>query len=44
MQCVGAIRIKQSYIGQAVGDKLDLMVLIDGAKEQAAVRWKRLRD
>jgi hypothetical protein len=28
----------QSYIGQAVGGELDLMVLIGGAREHAAIQ------
>jgi hypothetical protein len=29
------------YIGQAVGGKINLMVLIGGAEEQAAIQWDR---
>jgi hypothetical protein len=31
-------RFKQSYIGQAVRGELDLMVLIGGAEERAAIQ------
>jgi hypothetical protein len=30
----------QSYIGQAVGEELDFMVLIGEAEERTAIQWK----
>jgi hypothetical protein len=35
-------RFWKPYIGQAIGGELDLMVLIGGAEERAAIQWEKI--
>jgi hypothetical protein len=38
---VEAGRFWKPYIGQALGGEWDLMVLIGGAEERAAIQWEK---
>jgi hypothetical protein len=40
-ECVVVGCFWKPYIGHVVGDRLDLMVLIRGAEERAAVQWEK---
>jgi hypothetical protein len=40
-ECVEVGDFWKPYIGQAVGGELDLMVLIGGAEERAAIQWEK---
>jgi hypothetical protein len=40
-ECVTVGHFWKPYIGQTVGDKLDLMVLIGGEEEWAVIQWEK---
>jgi hypothetical protein len=42
-ECVVVGHFCKPYIGQAVGGKLDLMVLIGGAEEWVTIQWEKSR-